>query len=67
VAASRQKIFPTWDRFVLPLPFSRLALLVGQPLPVGPAARGAALEGLRRVLEDRLNELFQRAQDFFAR
>lgn len=67
VAASRQKIFPTWDRFVLPLPFSRLALLVGQPLPVVPAARGAALEALRQELENRLNELFQRAQDFFAR
>jgi lysophospholipid acyltransferase (LPLAT)-like uncharacterized protein len=66
VAASRRKIFQTWDRFVLPLPFSRLALLVGEPLLVGPAARGPALEALRQELEDRLNKLFQQAQDFFA-
>ena len=66
VAASRRKIFQTWDRFVLPLPFSRLALLVGQPLMVPPTARGAALEVLRLELEDRLNKLFHQAQDFFA-
>ena len=66
VAASRKKTFQTWDRFVLPLPFSRLALLVGEPLTVPPAARGAALEVLRQELEDRLNGLFHRAQDYFS-
>ena len=40
VAASRNMTFQTWDRFVLPLPFSRLALLVGEPLTVPPEARG---------------------------
>ena len=64
--ASRRKILQTWDRFVLPLPFSRLALLVGQPLTVPPTARGPALEALRLTLEDRLNQLFHQAQDFFA-
>lgn len=65
VAASRQKTFQTWDRFVLPLPFSRLALLVGEPLTVPPQARGAALEALRRELEARLNGLFHQAQNYF--
>ena len=65
VAASRKKVFQTWDRFVLPLPFSRLSLLVGEPLMVPPQARGPALEALRQELEDRLNGLFQRAQGYF--
>jgi lysophospholipid acyltransferase (LPLAT)-like uncharacterized protein len=65
VAASRKKTFQTWDRFVLPLPFSRLALLVGEPLAVPPTARGDALETLRRELEDRLNGLFLRAEGHF--
>ena len=65
VAASRRKIFQTWDRFVLPLPFSRLALLVGEPLHVPPEARGAALEALRQELEARLNGLFHQAVHYF--
>ena len=65
VAASRQKIFQTWDRFILPLPFSRLALLVGEPLNVPLDARGAALEALRQELEARLNGLFHRAVHYF--
>ncbi|MGC2432207.1 MAG: lysophospholipid acyltransferase family protein, partial [Desulfobaccales bacterium] len=65
VAASRQKIFQTWDRFILPLPFSRLALLVGEPLNVPLDARGAALEALRQELEARLNGLFHQAVHYF--
>jgi lysophospholipid acyltransferase (LPLAT)-like uncharacterized protein len=65
VAVSRQKTFQTWDRFVLPLPFSRLALLVGEPLLVPPQARGAALEPLRQELEVRLNGLFQQAAQYY--
>ncbi len=65
VAASRQKTFQTWDRFVLPLPFSRLALLAGEPLWVPPQARGPSLEALRRELEARLNGLCQQAQNYF--
>jgi lysophospholipid acyltransferase (LPLAT)-like uncharacterized protein len=65
VAASRKKIFKSWDRFILPLPFSRLALLVGEPLAIPPEARGAALEEHRLILEDRLNRLFHQAEDYF--
>jgi lysophospholipid acyltransferase (LPLAT)-like uncharacterized protein len=66
VAASHGKTFQTWDRFFLPLPFSRLALLVGEPLTVPPEARGSALEALRAELETRLNGLFHQAQDYFS-
>ncbi len=30
---SRKKIFKTWDRFLLPLPFSRGVLMWGKPIP----------------------------------
>ncbi|HEY9074372.1 MAG TPA: lysophospholipid acyltransferase family protein [Desulfobaccales bacterium] len=66
VAASLKKTFQTWDRFQVPLPFSRLALLVGEPLRVGPEARGAVMETLRQELEARLNDLFHQAQGHFA-
>jgi lysophospholipid acyltransferase (LPLAT)-like uncharacterized protein len=61
--ASRRKItFNTWDRFELPLPFSRMAVLVGEPLYVGPGDRGRLLEDRRRELETRLNLLFAQSR-----
>jgi lysophospholipid acyltransferase (LPLAT)-like uncharacterized protein len=66
VVAARHKLtFQTWDRFELPLPFNRLALLVGGPLAVLPGDRGPALELRRLDLEDRLNGLFRQSQTFF--
>jgi lysophospholipid acyltransferase (LPLAT)-like uncharacterized protein len=65
VAASRKLTFDTWDRFELPLPFSRLALLVGDPLQVGPEDRGPALERRRLELEARLNQLFYQSQSYY--
>jgi lysophospholipid acyltransferase (LPLAT)-like uncharacterized protein len=65
VAARRKITFNTWDKFELPLPFSRLALIVGEPLRVRPDDRGAALEGRRRELEASLNRLFLQSQSYY--
>jgi lysophospholipid acyltransferase (LPLAT)-like uncharacterized protein len=67
VAASRKITFNSWDRFELPLPFSQLAVLVGEPLWVPPAVRGPALEARRRELQSRLNLLYQQSQKIFPR
>ncbi len=66
MAASRKITFNSWDRFQLPLPFSRLAFLVGEPLWVRPEDRGPALERLRLELEARLNRLFAQSQTYFS-
>jgi lysophospholipid acyltransferase (LPLAT)-like uncharacterized protein len=65
VAASHRVTFKSWDRFELPLPFSRLAFLVGEPLRVWPEERGPALEQRRQELETCLNHLFLRSQAYF--
>jgi lysophospholipid acyltransferase (LPLAT)-like uncharacterized protein len=41
----------TWDRFVIPLPFSRLDVTLGQPERVPPGAKGAAFEAEERRME----------------
>lgn len=65
--ASRWKItFKTWDRFELPLPFSRMAVVVGDPLYVQPGNRGRVLEERRQELENRLNLLFDQSQQYFS-
>jgi lysophospholipid acyltransferase (LPLAT)-like uncharacterized protein len=66
VAAGRKITFKTWDRFELPLPLSRLALLVGEPLRVPATVRGPDLEPYRRELEARLNDLFHQSQTYFS-
>ncbi len=66
VAANRKLTFSSWDRFELPLPFSRLALLAGAPLRVRPEDRGPALERRRLELESSLNSLYDQSRTFFS-
>jgi lysophospholipid acyltransferase (LPLAT)-like uncharacterized protein len=65
VAARCKQTFDTWDRFELPLPFGRIALLAGEPLRVWPDDRGPALELKRLELESRLNRLFRQSQTYY--
>ena len=65
VAIRRKVTFPTWDRFELPLPFTRLALLLAEPLKVDSANRGPLLEASRLELEARLNRLCHQGQAWF--
>jgi lysophospholipid acyltransferase (LPLAT)-like uncharacterized protein len=45
-------VFNSWDRFNFPLPFSRAAIVYGEPLRVGPADD---LDAAARELESRLD------------
>lgn len=47
----------SWDRFQIPLPFSRVSVQVGEPLWVPRAADAAQRERLRAELERRLQAL----------
>lgn len=56
-AASRRRLFRSWDRFVLALPFARGIVRVGEPIDMPADGADGALEGARRLLESRLNEM----------
>lgn len=47
----------SWDRFTVPLPFSRCAIGYGEPLWVPADAKGDDFAGLTVDLEERLNRL----------
>ena len=64
-SASRRKIFNTWDRFLLPYPFSRGVFMFGEPVTVDPHGDRVHLEEKRDLLEKRLNELTERADHYF--
>ena len=62
VAHSCKVTFRTWDSFELPLPFSRIAIVYGEPVKVSRAMDAAALAGWQQTMADRLLELRRQAE-----
>lgn len=60
LASSPARRMKTWDRFIIPVPFGRGAIVFGGALEVSRDADG---ETLRQELEDRLNAANARAEE----
>lgn len=50
-----------WDRFVIPWPFARIAIVIGEPLQIPKGLDAAALQTYQADLEGRLNALADQA------
>ena len=61
-SAKPRKVFATWDRFCLPLPFARAVVHFGPPITVPSEADADTLERGRLALENSLNELTNAAE-----
>jgi lysophospholipid acyltransferase (LPLAT)-like uncharacterized protein len=61
IATSRRIQLDNWDRSAVNLPFSRGAVVVGEPIRVPADADDAALENARRKVETELNAATERA------
>jgi len=59
--ASRATVLDTWDRFRIPRPFARVAVVFGEPLAVPADADRDALEAARRRLEAALDAVSREA------
>jgi lysophospholipid acyltransferase (LPLAT)-like uncharacterized protein len=64
-SASKKKIFKTWDRFLLPYPFSKGVFIWGDPIYVNHDGSQDDLEKMRLLVERRLNELTEEADHYF--
>jgi len=64
--ASRFWELRSWDRTQIPKPFSTVALVVGEPLPVASGLSDDELEAVRADLESRLRALEARARELVA-
>ncbi len=51
-----------WDRFVIPKPLARIAIVVGEPVYVAKGLDAAGLERLQAEMEARLTLLYERAK-----
>ncbi|MBN8544202.1 MAG: lysophospholipid acyltransferase family protein [Alphaproteobacteria bacterium] len=56
--ASRAKIFDSWDKFLLPKPFSKVVFVVGEPLIIAPEDN---VEERSEYLQNRINHVMQEA------
>jgi len=54
-ATRRRRILASWDRFHLPLPFTRGIFIWGEPILIAGALDDAAMEERRVLVETRLN------------
>lgn len=61
LSTSRNKLFNSWDRFMLPLPFGRGKIIWAGPISVPRNASDADIEALRLKLENLLNSATQEA------
>jgi lysophospholipid acyltransferase (LPLAT)-like uncharacterized protein len=55
-----------WDRFVIPKPWARVAIAVGEPVYVPRGLDAAGLARLQTEMEQRLRALFERARTALA-
>lgn len=53
----------SWDRLIVPRPFSRVTVVVGEPQTVAPDLDTEQIEAERARLEDVLNDVTRRAED----
>jgi lysophospholipid acyltransferase (LPLAT)-like uncharacterized protein len=63
-SANKLKVFASWDRFILPYPFSKGRVIYGTPISVPSELDGKTRELYRAKLEDELN-LITRTVDHY--
>ena len=65
--AARSRVFSSWDRFVLPFPFTRGVVRIGEPIAVPREADDNLSEQLRQKLERSLIDLTANLDSEFGR
>jgi lysophospholipid acyltransferase (LPLAT)-like uncharacterized protein len=64
-SAKSRWILSTWDGFLIPQPFSKAVIMIGEPIYVPLESTPQELEKKRDQLEERLVELTQKADNYF--
>jgi len=61
VSVSNRRVLSSWDRFIVPLPFSRGAFVIGDPIFVARDASDEACEQARIAIETEINRVTREA------
>ncbi|MFA6456379.1 MAG: lysophospholipid acyltransferase family protein [Bacteroidota bacterium] len=67
IAVKRKKHLRSWDRFEVPMPFSKVVVTYSEPEMVPQEFSGTALDEYKIARQQRLQELTEEAEDIIAR
>jgi lysophospholipid acyltransferase (LPLAT)-like uncharacterized protein len=65
-SARWKKVFRSWDAFLVPLPFSRVVVVYGEPIYVPASASPTVFQAKRREVETSLRHITEIADRYFA-
>jgi lysophospholipid acyltransferase (LPLAT)-like uncharacterized protein len=66
-SAQHRWTLSSWDRFIIPRPFSKTVIMLGEPILVPADSTAEGLEQIRIALETKLTELTQMADEYFSK
>jgi len=66
VSSQKKWIFNSWDRFMVPKPFSRVIIRFGEAINVSAELDGEAFEEKRLFIEQRMKNLYEDTDRFWA-
>ena len=66
-STSRGKVLKSWDRFLIPFPFSSGIFIWGEPIAVARGSDVAAINAARQDLEEGLNQITRTADEMMGR
>jgi lysophospholipid acyltransferase (LPLAT)-like uncharacterized protein len=65
-SARWKKVLRSWDGFVVPLPFSRVVVIYGEPIYVPAQASPAVFQAKRQEVEMSLRQITEMADHYFS-
>jgi lysophospholipid acyltransferase (LPLAT)-like uncharacterized protein len=64
-SSKRRKVFGSWDRFIMPYPWTRGVVTYGRPIEVPAKADADTIQECAHRLEHELNRITARADEYF--
>ncbi|MBN2403321.1 MAG: lysophospholipid acyltransferase family protein, partial [Spirochaetes bacterium] len=65
ISAEKKWIFNSWDRFILPRPFSRIIIRFDKEISIPKKAGNKSLETIRMELQERLFRLYNEIDEYW--
>ena len=62
VSAKKRWFVPSWDRFMIPFPFSKGVIVFGEPFKISPQAAEEDLASYKAEIQKKMNELELKAE-----